>query len=143
MTWPYWLSTASLTLHSILSTYFLWHLEAIREIDRNNSVITTQLLLWSFVLSITVIQLSISRSRGRPQLLFLSGELVKLIVIALYLLLWSIAVEDSRREYMDRFKNFPMPLTSEQQEATLETPYPSSWSFYWVLLLWYVASAVQ
>jgi hypothetical protein len=143
MTSSYWLSTASLALQSVLSTYFLWHLEAIREIDRNNSVITTQLLLWSFVLSIIAIQMSICRSRGRPKLLFLLGDLVKLIVITLYLLLWSMTVEDARREYMERFKNYPTPLTSGQLEITLETPYPSSWSFYWMLLLWYVASVVQ
>jgi hypothetical protein len=136
------LHIANLILQAILSAFFLWHLSALRAIDPQNSQLAAQIHLWSFLLTIVGIQLSISirrvHGKGRTQLLYLLGEIVKFVLVATYLLLWTIAVEDARRLYLRRFTNLPKPpMKDDQMESALETPYPSAWSFYWMAFLWY------
>jgi hypothetical protein len=139
------LRIANLALQAILSTFLLWHLSALRAIDPQNSQIAAQIHLWSFLLTIAGMQLimiiSLRRihEKERTQLLYLLGEIVKFVLAAIYLLLWTIAVEDARRQYLKRFTNLPKPpLTDDQVEKALETPYPSAWSLYWMSFLWYV-----
>jgi hypothetical protein len=140
----YSLRIATLILQAILSAFFLWHLSALRTIDPHNSQTAAQIHLWAFLLTVIGVQMGMSFSlrpscgKGRAHLLYLLGEIVKFMLIAIFLLLWIIAVEDARKQYLKRFTNLPKaPMTDDQLEKALETPYPSAWSFYWMLFLWY------